>query len=1316
MPRDKLALDDLWDDLRQGSRNVAGVNWQVAVSVHLLVLARVGDLPIASMTPEGFEDLDCIAADGTRTFVQTKEASGGEGRLTASDVGDVLKHAEDAARGAQIVLVTDGELGSGLGFTGWDGFLSGQPPAAVDSVVSILRARGFDGPTARGVVARSRVVRLPWRLRDLTERRLADVFGAHPTVAAFVVDLLCAEVAASAANQRAVARANARTHTVADVDAAVARVQSAVDLAGLDAAVAAGVCAPADFLAGSDLTPVEFFAGVDGSPAHIAARLDVPRPQVDEIRSASQRERYALLVGPSGSGKSVLLWRAARDAVPGARVVRVRRLRTIVEADLLVRHVRLLQPSLTAPVVVAADDLGRPPMAAWPDAASDLRDGAGVFLLGACRAEDFRPSLISGPTRVIEPALDNVTAHAVAVKVESAGVPLTVTADEAAAMSGGLLMEFLALLTTGTRLEQVLAGQADDLRQPGRELQREAARMLTTAHSFGLGVDADRLGQALAGGDPSNVGDALAVLQDEHVILANGSSWTGLHELRSRTLARLLHESPPPTLTATIARTIALLNPPEAGWLLRRVAEHDSADVPSATRAAAMTIAHDGITADDAAVLLEGAERADNAVYARMCKPILDKMRPPGVTLHHLALMAYSVRNQGAVYSTTGSPQLDKPFMTIEAIGRSLPARPAAATTAVAAGISPERLSELVVAADLPSVVRLLEAGAGLLPVTAELGRSLLRAHPASHLAEQSELWPRLVEALHDALTEDQHSGALGSVEDRALSVARSDPLVIGLTVAPSSDEATVTLLLPQRAARSGLPVWDSAAPSDQDDLANSTAVAAARRLAAACRELKTVEVVTMTPSGRRYRVGDHEPGYKRMPTASAFPDRTSVRRNVGFQSALRRLSAAESWTSVLRQQIAVGKELADLVAEAPARLSSRDNQGRRRAWSVRAAAAVVAVGELAARPALTGVDPAQSHARADDEQRRSDPAADALAHLANALPQIAEDGRLLPLAFTFRDAADKLAAAAAAGAPALSGLGSPIPDRLVHDCRRLAGALAALNEDSSGALRIRATDPLGSADRLAADAAERTAEREHAVLTDHLGKVADASIKRVQNPSPPAWAVDATGWVIFTPVEQWDELCRALTQFPEVARRDLAGRVVAAACVGQRALLTARLTSFGDQALLPLTPEAARPMVEAAGLVMAEGAAAASMSQVIDHLVALSWQTARDRARPHDWPALDPDPALTLDRLESEAEIACARLQELDAQAARWALAVLLNQVERELGSPQPITLAGVVFDIRNPSASPGDSTELLTALAQINLLALAAPPSNDA
>lgn len=385
-------------------------------------------------------------------------------------------------------------------------------------------------------------------------------------------------------------------------------------------------------------------------------------------------------------------------------------------------------------------------------------------------------------------------------------------------------------------------------------------------------------------------------------------------------------------------------------------------------------------------------------------------------------------------------------------------------------------------------------------------------------------------------------------------------------------------MLLPSRVAAEEGPVWDSAPLPSSKDLANGAAVTAARRLAAACPELKTVEVITVTPSGRRFLVGDFEPGYKRLVVADAFPDRVGVRRNVGFQSALSRLTSAQSWTAVLREQIAVGQALADLVAEAPARLSPLDKQGRRSTWTARVQDTVATLAALATRPAATGVDPAGSHARADDEQRRADKASAALAVVANLLPRIVETTtRPVALAVTLRDAADKLAAETTAAAPTLTGLGSPIPNGLVAGCRRLAGALAALNLDPSGASRIRAKDLAGSADRLTTEVADREANRQGAVLEGHLRAAPAAILHRIQDPSPTSWAIDSTAWVVAVPIEQWNDLCDVLEQIPAHTRADLGGRVVATGCDGPTALFSARLASYGEQLLLPLPPEVTR-------------------------------------------------------------------------------------------------------------------------------------------
>ena len=80
-PRTEMDAEELWTDLRQGSRNVAGVTWQVNVCVYLLLASYAGEMDFVRITPEGYEDADCERADGSRTFVQMKEKEAGDGRL-----------------------------------------------------------------------------------------------------------------------------------------------------------------------------------------------------------------------------------------------------------------------------------------------------------------------------------------------------------------------------------------------------------------------------------------------------------------------------------------------------------------------------------------------------------------------------------------------------------------------------------------------------------------------------------------------------------------------------------------------------------------------------------------------------------------------------------------------------------------------------------------------------------------------------------------------------------------------------------------------------------------------------------------------------------------------------------------------------------------------------------------------------------------------------------------------------------------------------------------------------------------------------------
>src|SRR5699024_6706673 len=94
----------------------------------------------------GFEDIDCISQDGSITLVQVKEKGAGAGRMAAEAVAEVLAHAvtSEVEPVGSIVLVTDGDLGSQLKFTGWHLTIAETaPPPAINTLTEHLRSKGL---------------------------------------------------------------------------------------------------------------------------------------------------------------------------------------------------------------------------------------------------------------------------------------------------------------------------------------------------------------------------------------------------------------------------------------------------------------------------------------------------------------------------------------------------------------------------------------------------------------------------------------------------------------------------------------------------------------------------------------------------------------------------------------------------------------------------------------------------------------------------------------------------------------------------------------------------------------------------------------------------------------------------------------------------------------------------------------------------------------------------------------------------------------------------------------------------------------------
>lgn len=114
-------LDELWS--RAGARNVAGVTYQVAVTVNLLVSGRCGTAPIARVMPEGYDDIDCTGSDGTTLFVQAKDRDAGEGHVKRAEFRDWLESQtlkSDNWRSKRFAFISDAEVSGGVPVTGWN--------------------------------------------------------------------------------------------------------------------------------------------------------------------------------------------------------------------------------------------------------------------------------------------------------------------------------------------------------------------------------------------------------------------------------------------------------------------------------------------------------------------------------------------------------------------------------------------------------------------------------------------------------------------------------------------------------------------------------------------------------------------------------------------------------------------------------------------------------------------------------------------------------------------------------------------------------------------------------------------------------------------------------------------------------------------------------------------------------------------------------------------------------------------------------------------------------------------------------------------
>lgn len=405
------------------------------------------------------------------------------------------------------------------------------------------------------------------------------------------------------------------------------RMKAETDPSSLTAAIQSGSCEPMNLDTRSD--DPTYFQGVHAQPGHIAAGLATGRPDlIDAVGAGLATSGAVLLCGPSGVGKSTVMWLTAWE-LRHFSWFRVNRLHASDVEDLY-RLADGRRPTPGAPVGFLVDGVGLGDIEAWDALVRRLAPLENVFVIGTARVEDtFEVTTLTQSSRV-DVGLDEDVAARIFAQLLEAGLTKQAHWAEAYAQSNGLTLEYTYFLTRGERLSDVLRDQVQRLiSEMDADAEVQLLGLTTTAHMHGAALSIEAA-QAALGLSTAEVRRAASRLKDEHFIVETSGDLTGLHVMRSRTLSSVVHEIPPPTFQTTVRRLFACVPESELARLIVGVLrERDDVDgeviAAVASRVGAVALGSDLLGA-----VLHAFKSSDFLRHARTWRDIiLEEDVPP---------------------------------------------------------------------------------------------------------------------------------------------------------------------------------------------------------------------------------------------------------------------------------------------------------------------------------------------------------------------------------------------------------------------------------------------------------------------------------------------------------------------------------------------------------------------------------------------------------------------------------------------------------------------------------------------------------------
>lgn len=847
-------LASQWQDSRQGARAGRGFHFQDAVGAWLAANVAAGSIRVDAVVPEGLEDVS-LEGDEPR-HVQVKSRGEHLGPFPASDAAKHIldsweRHAVRREPGSRLAVVLERGIAGDPRSGDWETPLAESLPDS-SNLLKRLRVgcetRGIVGADIDRMLSSTVLLVISWGEVVAETVSLLGRLVSIPQVGLLSVARQLRVVVADAADCNARPDYEGRrVLSVTELVGTIERLAELIDSEGLNAAVKEGICDSPEYSyreAADD--DGRFYEGEATQPFHVASGLVVHRPDVMGEISSGLKERSAVVItGPSGVGKSAVLWTLPQE-FPGVLWYRVRRLAND-DVPLIVRLARAYLALPLSRVGFLVDSAGTGDFVGWARLRAEAAALPGMLLVATTRGEDLITLGDLAECATVEVRLDKQAAETIHKGLVRRGATDAAHWREAFDQSDGLTLEFTHMLTRGQRLRDVIGNQVTRRIQEGRHHELEVLALASVADRWSATLSTEDVARACEMSDAA-LREALGRLNAEHLVVERDGRIGGLHRLRSTAICEAVHELPPPVLAKTIGKVIPLV---PASHLHRFVAAMLS-DYPDARSVVIDAACRNALDVDRAAAYLQGLRLADFRERAFVWNEIAEQHEIPIAVRPLVFMFAVGEIEPGGLFPDEVNEAWAEMVATAERTSRD----------DLTAAIGSDELARLLAStSDIAKATQLLAVLAG---VGAEFGAVIANA-----IAEQPILSSTLrqapVEALADCVAAAYDADArlasslVESVggETTVIKRIRADnPWITQLEISEHADG-------PVGVARF-LHVSDTF-KGDPDEQSHGLA----RTLLRCLPRIESTDVQALGPGGMELAIGDHVRGVSRMTRAN---------------------------------------------------------------------------------------------------------------------------------------------------------------------------------------------------------------------------------------------------------------------------------------------------------------------------------------------------------------------------------------------------------------------------------------------------------------